>query len=667
MNTIRKKMLTAFGLSITIIFIFIGGIIFLNVNNIVLDMTKSMSEEIVKARAYEVSKLMNGYLNELNSISKEDVYVNGDLQVIKEHLDTMENKINKDFESINFTDTRGNYYTTKKASGNILDRDYYQAIIKQDKAYFISKPVVAKATGSNIFIIAHEVRNKNNEKIGLVAATIKLDTLSAIISDVKIGNSGYAVMIDGDGMFLSHPDKDIPMKLNILKSSQIGYKGLDDAGKKMIKGSNGIQKIIKPNGITEMIIFNTIPNTPQWSIGVSISEKELYSKVNNLLISIVVIMFIALLILYIMIFKISGFITKPLVMTAKHLDVISQADFTENISNSLLDRKDEVGRIAKSTDLMQKSIRTVIQNVVDETQSIGKYAANSTNSINELNKYIREVSSTTEEMSAAMQQTAASTEELNATSNEIEITVDTIAERSKKGAEASEKIRKRAENLKISAINSKKIADELRCNVDIELRKAIKQSKSIEKISLLTNAILEITAKTNLLALNAAIEAARAGETGKGFAVVANEVNALAEDSKVAINEIQKVVSEVIASVENLIINSEKMLEFMDITVIKDYKSMVDIGEQYYKDAEFIEDLVGKFSVAEQELNTSIKNTIKLINDISILNIESAEGSQSIAERASFVLKKVESVNKITADTKESSEKLKNIVEKFRI
>ncbi len=50
-----------------------------------------------------------------------------------------------------------------------------------------------------------------------------------------------------------------------------------------------------------------------------------------------------------------------------------------------------------------------------------------------------------------------------------------------------------------------------------ELSEAIEKSKSVEKINVLSEAILKITEQTNLLALNAAIEAARAGEAGKGF------------------------------------------------------------------------------------------------------------------------------------------------------
>ena len=82
-------------------------------------------------------------------------------------------------------------------------------------------------------------------------------------------------------------------------------------------------------------------------------------------------------------------------------------------------------------------------------------------------------------------------------------------------------------------------------------------AEAAQKIGEVVGLINNIARQTNLLALNATIEAARAGEAGKGFAVVASEVKSLAtqtgkatEEIGAQISAIQNVTGEAVSAIE---------------------------------------------------------------------------------------------------------------------
>ena len=344
-------------------------------------------------------------------------------------------------------------------------------------------------------------------------------------------------------------------------------------------------------------------------------------------------------------------ILKALKVTKERLGEWSKGEFTTDVPQYLLKRKDDFGELARAMDTMKDGIKLLVGRVKEEGINIAGVVQTVRDKVLVLNSEIEEIASTTEELSAGMEETAASTEEMAATSREVQNAIKDIAERSKQGAGQAEKISKRATTIKLETQKAKEKSVAIHHKIGDKLSVALEEAQVVEQIQGLSDSIMNITDQTNLLALNASIEAARAGEAGRGFAVVASEITNLANQSKNTVTQIQGITEQVMEAVSNLANNSKELLEYVATDVSKDYEAFLKVADTYSEDANYINELVTDFSSTAQGLLVSTDNIMVAIDEVAKAATEGAMGTTNIAEKSSNVML---SSNEVIAGVQES-------------
>ena len=349
-----------------------------------------------------------------------------------------------------------------------------------------------------------------------------------------------------------------------------------------------------------------------------------------------------------------------------HLGIIAGGDFTHDVPEAFLARKDEIGDFGREVNKLQNSLKNLLGAVAHSVDQVIHSSGAVMQAVDAMHGDVAETTATIEELSAGMEETAASSEEISATSTEIATSISALAIKAADGSGSADEVSQRAQALKSTAAESKITSQKIRQEAKIKLENAIRESRAVEDINVLADSILQITSQTNLLALNAAIEAARAGEAGRGFAVVADEVRKLAEESQQAVTKIQEVTGTVLDSVRNLAAGAEDVLEFLDGQVASDYDKLVLTGEQYDNDAQIFDALAGDISATTQQLNASIHEVIHAISEVATTVSEAAAGTQNIAERSSTITESAQSIQQQMDETNKSMHVLQDNIGKFK-
>lgn len=403
-------------------------------------------------------------------------------------------------------------------------------------------------------------------------------------------------------------------------------------------------------------------------VACDISANNAYkSIINTLLIIEGIILTFSIITAYLIFILLKRYISEPINKVVKTLSYISKGDFSVEVDESIIKRKDEIGFISREIENMRNSIKTLVSKVIEESKLIDNSAKLCFENIEGLKAEVNNITNDSQEVLSVMEETTSYTEEMNVTTYNVTETMKNIKDKSINGMDVTRENNDRIKEANNKIIMSKDKLDKVYSEMYSNLKDSINKSKNIGYIKDSINMIEDICDQTSLLALNASIEAARAGENGKGFAVVAEEVANLAEESKTVTYKMQEVIEIALESVEKLVSDSERILNFLDFEVVKNYEMFLETGQQYTKESNEMVSMLEEFNTSTEKLYDSTNVMRKAIDDITSAANATTEDVMNIAGNVEHINKNSETLYEEIETTKQRAHELIKLVNHLKI
>lgn len=505
------------------------------------------------------------------------------------------------------------------------------------------------------------------------------------VKDLRYNKDGYFWIDDVNGVLIAHPitpeqegqnriDVKDPNGVELIKEvvaaardhKNSGYTNFmwekpEDAGKGKASPKRAYSQLFQP--------WNWVVSTGNYvdDIDKVIDAKhmEQSSHLRRDIILTVIFMIISFIALVIVGLMVSKKISDPIIKLVKAFEKDQNGQI--HMEEIQIDSKDEIGILGKTMNEMASQVKSFINGARLSTDSL-------TGSVKALDALASKVESNTQEtanktfhISEVMEFVSGSSNEVSQAIEEIDEAIASISKIAEEGAISCKEVSDKAKKLKNDSNTSKERTEEVYNNTRVNVEQAIEEVKEVEEMVQLLLEIRQIAHQTNLLALNAAIESARAGEAGKGFTVVADEIRKLSENTSSTVKRIQDISDKVVGSVDHLVENTKQMLNFIDEEVLTNYDSIVQVGDQYYQDAQHINSIMLELSATSQEISASTNEVSNRTNEVSGKISQSADSIEKIMEQTSTILKDMIEIKDHSVANFETASSLKKYIDKFKI
>ena len=172
-------------------------------------------------------------------------------------------------------DKTGTSFAGAQSDGNMefykkmdfTDRDYY-GLSKQGGNPGISELVKGKATKEPVMVIYVPIKSEKGEFSGILALAAKVDKLVNAVAETKVGKTGYGSMIDGKGVIMAHPNRDLILETQLAK-----LPGMERIAQQMAGQQTG-REYYTDQGVEKLASYAPA-GVKSWSVAIVVDKGEI--------------------------------------------------------------------------------------------------------------------------------------------------------------------------------------------------------------------------------------------------------------------------------------------------------------------------------------------------------------------------------------------------------
>lgn len=516
-------------------------------------------------------------------------------------------------------------------------QEYYKSAIKGNT--IVTEPIVDEKSGELTIVVAAPLWQNgipNSQPVGVVYFVPQQNFLNDIVASIKISENGGAYLINNQGTVIAHQNVTlVQQKSNSLEQVKTdpSVTKLAAIVEKMTKGESGVGRY-QFNGADRMLAYAPLPEENGWSVGVYCGAADFMGMTYLGMGVAVALTVLALLVAWIIAFRISKRIGDPIKQCAQRVELLSQGDLASPVP--VVKAKDETATLATATQNLVHGFNTMLSDIHEQLAAmaagdftvqsnykemyVGSFSAiltsietlrhDMTETLQQIDQAADGVAGGAEQLSSGAQVLSQGATEQASSVEELAATITEISAQVRETAAHAEDAHKKV-NLTSSEVDN--------CNAQMGQMVSAMQmiDETSGEISKIIKTIEDIAFQTNILALNAAVEAARAGAAGKGFAVVADEVRNLAAKS-----------AEASKNTANLIESSTGAVS-MGMQLADDTANSL---KKVVESTNSVIEVVSKISAAAQSEAGAIDQVTQGIDQISgVVQTNSATAQQSAA------------------------------------